>query len=270
MGPTAPVARSLLAMLSIGGLALLAAMAGVDRRMLAESVDSLTTVLEGTLDRLASDQGWVIRQVVLVGAEGAARSVIERVLASVKGQPTVAVSPQAVLKRLLAEPWVRDARIERQWPDRLVVTVVVRQPAAVYTDDRGETLVAADGTALGPVPDGIAVDELLRVAGVGAPGALAELLAWRMRHPELFGHLDHAVRVGRRRWDLVLKTGLRILLPEQGDDYGPEQALARLVALDRREHILTRAVARIDLRLVDRIFFAPLPAEDAARKRRRS
>lgn len=270
MRPMAPAARSLLALLTIGALAWLAVTAGADRRMLPRTVDSLATTLNDALDRLARDRGWVIRELVLVGAEGPARSVIEKALAGVRGQPTVAVSPQAVLERLLAEPWVRDARIERQWPDRLMITVTVRRPAAVRLDGAAETLIAADGTPLGPVPDGFAVDGLLRITGAGAAEALADLLVWRARYPELFAQLDHAVRVGRRRWDLVLVTGLRILLPERGEEYGPEQALARLVALDRQDRILARALTRIDLRLADRIFLAPAPAADPAKRRRRS
>ncbi len=270
MRQSASAARGLLVMLLIGGLALLAIAAGTQRRMLTESLDTLTTVMADGLERLARDHGWVIRQVTVVGADGPARPVIEKALAGIRGRSMVAVSPQAVLRRLLAEPWVRDARIARHWPDRLVITVAVRHPAAVLTGEEGGILIAADGTRLGDASNAAGVGGLLRIAGPGAPEALAEPLAWRTRYPDLFAHLDHAVRVGRRRWDLVLDGGLRILLPERGNGYGPEQALARLVALDRQDRILARALSRIDLRLADRIFLAPVPAGDAQVRERKS
>ncbi len=255
------VTRGLLAMLLIAGLILLAIATATQRHPLTGSLDSLVAVMGQGLERLARDHGWVVREVTVVGAEGPARPVIEKALAGIRGQPMVAVSPQAVLRRLLAEPWVRDARIARHWPDRLVITVVVRHPAAVLIDRQGGTLIAADGTRLGPAALAVGMNGLPRIAGADAPAALAELLAWRSRYPQLFAQLDHAVRVGRRRWDLVLNNGLRILLPERGSGYGPEQALARLVDLEGQDHILARSLSRIDLRLADRIFFAPAAAK---------
>ena len=251
---------ALFVLLLIAGLALLAMAAGAQQRMLTPSLDFLVTAMSDGLERLARHQGWVIRQVTVVGADGPARPVIEKALAGIRGQPTIAVSPQTVLNQLLAEPWVRDARIARHWPDRLVITVAVRHPAAVLTDEEGGILIAADGTHLGPVSNAAQVDGLLRIAGAGAAEAVGELLAWQTRYPALFAHLDHAVRVGGRRWDLVLNGGLHILLPEEGNGYGPEQALVRLIDLDRQDRLLARALSRIDLRLADRIFLAPIPA----------
>ncbi len=268
MRQSATVSRSFLVLMLIGGLLLTGMAAGTDRRLVAGALNVLVATAEEGLAAFAHDHGWVIRHVELRGADGPGRTAVETALAGIAGQPTLAVSPRAVLRRLLAEPWVRDARIERHWPDRLVVTVGVRRPAAVLTSEEGAFLVAADGTRLGPVSRPAGQEDWLRITGAGAPEALAELLGWRSRYPDLFARLDHAVRVGHRRWDLVLKNGVRVLLPERGKAYGPQQALARLVKLDREDRILARALGRIDLRLADRIFLAPIPAE-ASRIRRR-
>jgi cell division protein FtsQ len=56
------------------------------------------------------------------------------------------------------------------------------------------------------------------------------------------------VRVGERRWDLVLDREQRILLPERG----AVQALERVIALENAEEVLTRDVMRVDLRLAQR------------------
>jgi cell division protein FtsQ len=53
------------------------------------------------------------------------------------------------------------------------------------------------------------------------------------------------VRMGERRWDLVLDRDQRILLPETN----PVRALERLLALDQAEGILTRDITAADLRL---------------------
>jgi cell division protein FtsQ len=57
------------------------------------------------------------------------------------------------------------------------------------------------------------------------------------------------VLVGERRWNLRLKNGIDVRLPES--DIAP--ALERLVALDRAKNLITRDIVAIDLRLADRV-----------------
>src|SRR5690606_6967422 len=63
--------------------------------------------------------------------------------------------------------------------------------------------------------------------------------------PDLRPRLRAFVRVGQRRWDVVLDRDLRIMLPERG----AEAALARVMALHYGEELLDRDLAAIDMRL---------------------
>ncbi|MEM8539145.1 MAG: cell division protein FtsQ/DivIB, partial [Pseudomonadota bacterium] len=56
------------------------------------------------------------------------------------------------------------------------------------------------------------------------------------------------VRVGERRWDLVLDRDQRIMLPASD----PLGALDRVLALHAAHDALTRDIAAIDMRLGDR------------------
>ena len=56
------------------------------------------------------------------------------------------------------------------------------------------------------------------------------------------------VRMGERRWDVVLDRDQRIMLPE----VNPMQALERVIALEGAQEILTRDVVRVDMRLPSR------------------
>ena len=58
-----------------------------------------------------------------------------------------------------------------------------------------------------------------------------------------------SILVGERRWNLRLKNGLDVRLPE--DDVA--SALERLVALDRDAKLMSRDIVAIDLRLPDRV-----------------
>ena len=62
------------------------------------------------------------------------------------------------------------------------------------------------------------------------------------------GRLRGLVRMGERRWDVVLDREQRILLPETQ----AVQALERVIALEGAQDVLARDVARVDMRLAQR------------------
>ena len=72
---------------------------------------------------------------------------------------------------------------------------------------------------------------------------------FRQGYPEISAQVRAFVLIGERRWNLRLKSGLDIRLPEDG--IGP--ALERLVGLGREAKLISRDLAIIDLRLPDRV-----------------
>ena len=77
-----------------------------------------------------------------------------------------------------------------------------------------------------------------------------------------------AVLIAERRWNLRLKNGIDVRLPESGVD----QALAELITLDHDKKLMSRDLVAIDLRLPDRITVrlsdAAAQARDAELKER--
>jgi cell division protein FtsQ len=87
--------------------------------------------------------------------------------------------------------------------------------------------------------------DLPLIAGEGAVDHVIEALDLYRAAAPLGNRLRGIVRMGARRWDLVLDRDQRILLPEEG----AVQALDRVIALDGAQDILSRDVTRVDLRL---------------------
>ena len=56
--------------------------------------------------------------------------------------------------------------------------------------------------------------------------------------------------VAERRWNLHLKSGIEVLLPETRTR---ERALRTLIELERSNKLLSRDIVAIDLRLSDRV-----------------
>jgi cell division protein FtsQ len=89
------------------------------------------------------------------------------------------VDTERVARAVAADPWVAAVRVDREWPDRLIVEVIEREPVAWIQGRAGWMRVAADGvvidTAQRPTPDLIQ----LAVAAIDrAPGAAVDDEAW--------------------------------------------------------------------------------------------
>jgi cell division protein FtsQ len=87
------------------------------------------------------------------------------------------------------------------------------------------------------------------VVGKGAAQAAQEFIALIARYPDIAGKVEASVLVADRRWNLHLKGGLEVLLPETE----PAQALATLADLDRAKKLMSRDIVTVDLRLPDRV-----------------
>ena len=81
------------------------------------------------------------------------------------------------------------------------------------------------------------------------------------RYPDIARRVEASVLVADRRWNLHLKSGVEVLLPE----VAPAQALATLAALDRGKKLLSRDIVAVDLRLRDRVTVRLSEAAAAAR-----
>jgi cell division protein FtsQ len=73
-------------------------------------------------------------------------------MGAVAGTPMILVQPNQVEEALLADPWVMDASVVREWPDRLVVSVEERAPLAWVETAGGWAHRALDGVVL-PSPE---------------------------------------------------------------------------------------------------------------------
>jgi cell division protein FtsQ len=114
----------------------------------------------------------------------------------------------------------------------------------IWRTEDGLTLLDATGHRVAGLASRGDRPDLPVIAGEGANVAAAEALALVDAAGPLIKRLRGLVRVGARRWDIVLDRNQRLLLPSDR----PVQALERLLALDQAEDLLARDVAAIYLR----------------------
>ena len=127
----------------------------------------------------------------------------------------------------------------------LQVLVTERQPVAVWRTDAGLMLVDDSGHRVAGLHARSDRPDLPLIAGVGADVATEEALQLMTAAGPLTPRIRGIVRMGERRWDIVLDRDQRILLPSDN----PIRALERLLALDRAQDILARDLLAVDLRI---------------------
>ncbi|WP_299023874.1 cell division protein FtsQ/DivIB [uncultured Sulfitobacter sp.] len=130
----------------------------------------------------------------------------------------------------------------------LQVDVVQRKAVALWRNDDGLALVDENGIYVASATSRHARPDLPLIAGEGADAHVGEALELIEAAGPLGERLRGLVRMGARRWDVVLDRDQRIMLPSDE----PLRALERVIALEGAQDILTRDVARVDMRLARR------------------
>ncbi len=130
----------------------------------------------------------------------------------------------------------------------LEVAVDQRAAVAVWRHVDGLRLIDAEGVMTGMIASRADRADLPLIAGDGARDAIGEALALFAAGAPIAPRVRGLVRMGERRWDVVLDREQRILLPTEG----AVPALERVVALHQAQELLDRDVAVVDMRLGER------------------
>jgi cell division protein FtsQ len=211
-------------------------------------VAAIADWLKDARDGAANAAGFRIAAISLTGPKEVSREEI-LTTAGVTGRASLLFLDAAAARtRLLANPWIADAAVLKLYPDRLQITITERQAFALWQKDGRVSVIAADGTVLEPFVENRYLG-LPLVVGRGAQRQAKDFLAIVDHYPDIRSVVHASVLVAERRWNLRLNNGIDVRLPEAN----VEQALDRLVALDRDKKLLSRDIVAVDLRLPDRV-----------------
>nr|WP_253944138.1 cell division protein FtsQ/DivIB [Pseudogemmobacter hezensis] len=143
---------------------------------------------------------------------------------------------------------VKSAELRVRSGGILSVIITERQPVLVWRQADGLTMVDETGHRVAGLFERGDRADLPLIAGQGADVATPEALQILAAAGPIASRVRGLVRMGERRWDIVLDRDQRILLPEDN----PVRALERLLALDKAQDMLARDLASVDLRLPTR------------------
>jgi cell division protein FtsQ len=199
-------------------------------------------------DAAAGAAGFGIRSVALAGRRQLSEQEV-LATAGVTAQTSVLFfDVDASRAALKAHPWIAEATVRKFYPGRIEIEIRERDAFALWQREGKISVIAADGTILGALGDR-RFSVLPLVVGAGAHVRAKDFLVILARFPAIRDQVAASILVAERRWNLKLRNGIDVRLPEAD----PEAALARLAALDRTHRLLTRDIAMVDLRLPDRV-----------------
>jgi cell division protein FtsQ len=150
----------------------------------------------------------------------------------------------AVRERIEALDAVERARVRALPSGVLEIRAIERVPVVIWRSAAGLELLDQDGVRVAEVDSRMRRPDLPLIAGEGAGAHVPEALAVLAAARPVAERVRGLVRVGERRWDLVLDRDQAIELPE----LEPAAALGRVMALDAADDLMKRDLTVVDMR----------------------
>ncbi|MEQ8923298.1 MAG: cell division protein FtsQ/DivIB [Roseovarius confluentis] len=126
----------------------------------------------------------------------------------------------------------------------LEVEIEERRPVVVWRTDETLELLDETGHRVAPLAARTDRPDLPLIAGEGADAHVTEALSLIALADPVHERLRGLLRVGERRWDVVLDRDVSIMLPETN----AVGALQKVMALDQAQDLLARDISVVDFR----------------------
>lgn len=224
-------------LLFVGGLIAGWTAREANRQMIADAYADMKTQIQ-------QRDEFMVKLMTVDGADDALAADIRTVLPLEFPTSNFDLNLEDMRQTVAALPAVAESSLRIRPGGILQVNVTQRIPVAVFRAPDGLKLIDADGVLIQTIVARVDRSDLPLITGDGAREALREGLEIYDRAGPLSPRLRAVVRMGERRWDVILDSGQRILLPTAD----PVAAFERVVALDQAQDLLERDVVVVDMR----------------------
>lgn len=210
---------------------------------LSNADQHITRMVKRNTVKATADMGFKVENILVEGRIHSDAGKLLGLVGVEKGDPMFSFDPVAA-KALIEEiSWVKSAHVERRLPDTIYIKLEERKPFALWKEKDKLVLIDRDGAVLTD-EDLKRFSDLVMILGDHAPEHAQELVDMLEAEPVIKKRVDSAKWVESRRWNLNMKDGKLIKLPEE--DIG--LALRRLALKHEEEGILDKPIASIDVR----------------------
>jgi cell division protein FtsQ len=204
--------------------------------------------IENAVLNKTASWGFEVKNIMVDGRAHTDVDALKAMIAMEKGDPIFAFHPTKAKAMIEKLSWVKKAHVERRLPDTIYIKITERTPMALWQRNQKLSLIDEDGVVLTD-QNLVPFQNFLIVVGDEAPKQAAGLLEMLAVEPVIAKRVEAATLISGRRWDLKLKSGADVKLPEE--ELG--LALRKLAVNHEEEALLDKDVVSIDVREEGRI-----------------
>ena len=235
--------KILLGVLLIGGISVVPVF--YEYKYLESQLRSKLIEASGNISKTV---GLTVREVIVEGRSKTRKSVLLQALQVSEGDNILAINITEMKDRINKLPWVKSARIERHFPNKISLTLFERTPMARWQTNRMLKLIDVHGDVI-PRVDLTRFSNLPIIIGKNAPKIAGQILNTLSNEPHLFRRVKSLTLVSDRRWDVQLDNQINVHLPEKN----PGKAWAHLATVEQGHNIFGDQVQGIDMRLENQL-----------------
>lgn len=206
--------------------------------------------------KVAAKFGYAAQDISIAGLRKHKPASVLSVINVRPNDSLIGFDPRQARSRLENVDWIKSAKVRRLNPNRLEIDIVERHPFAIWQRDGEFYVIDKNGLAFTSI-DARDAKGLLVVTGEGAHKKVFDLVNHMEAHKGLKSKVVAAGRIGERRWNLYLRSGTTVKLPETG----LQEGLSRFVAFEKKFKLSDMAVKSVDFRFGDRVIVTPVRAE---------
>lgn len=145
-------------------------------------------------------------------------------------------------------PAVASAAIKISVGGVLQINVTEKSPAFIWRKDNVMSVIDETGSFIRIANSRVDYPKLPLVVGEAANLVVSEISSLMQANEYFKDHVRAFIRVGERRWDLILENNVRIMLPQREF----LAAFDRLMLMNEAGQLLSGRLSNIDMRLVVR------------------
>ena len=195
-----------------------------------------------------------LKEIHLIGRENVSKSDLIEVLGLTNETSMLNLNLNILNEKIKKISWVKNSIVERRMPHTLIIKIEEFKPfALLQVNDNHNThiIISSEGDKI--IKDNGKFNYLPVINGIGSEKYAAKMLNILSSEPNLFHQVWAISYIGERRWNVSLRSGIKIKLPENN----ASEAWAKLSKIDREQSILSREVEIIDLRVKENLIITP-------------
>jgi cell division protein FtsQ len=199
--------------------------------------------------RLFNNLGFTIENIYLEGQNYANINEITSLIEKHKKQSIFSLDIWWLKNELEKNQWILAASVVKEYPSTLHIRIIERQPIAIWQKNNQHYLLDEHGAIIKDNQTANFTD-LPVITGDGSKLYGPKIIRTINNFNIIKKNIISLIRVGNRRWNIRIKNGPEIKLPENNLD----QALHNLIQYHHSHNLLNSKYESIDLRVENKIY----------------